>query len=226
MPGDDAAAQISQMPVFGENGLVPAIAQDARSGRVLMLAWMNEAAWRLTRDTGVMHFWSRSRGALWRKGETSGNELRVLSLRLDCDRDAVLALVEAAGPACHNGSETCFFDAASGGELATGASVLAELERTISARRAADAGASYTKSLLDGGAAKIGGKVVEEAAELVAELHRGDAAALTRESADLLFHMLVALASQHVSFGDVLGELARRAGTSGHVEKASRAKLP
>lgn len=218
-------------PAFDAHGLVPAIAQDVRSGRVLMLAWMNAEAWRLTRSTGVVHFWSRSRQVLWRKGETSGNELRVCSLRLDCDRDAVLALVEAAGPACHNGTETCFClpgDDAEGAasqaarEARTGSSVLAELERTIEKRRGADAAQSYTKSLFAGGSAKITAKIEEEAAEFADEVRRGDRAKLVYEAADLLFHAMVGLAAHGASINDVLAELARRAGTSGHAEKASR----
>lgn len=209
-------------PAFGESGLVPAIAQDRRSGRVLMLAWMNATAWQLTKDSGVMHFWSRSRQAIWRKGETSGNELRVVELRLDCDRDAVLALVEATGPACHNGTETCFCLA--DGQLHNGSSVLAALGKTLAARRNAEAGSSYTKSLFDAGAETIAGKITEEAREMVDELISGPDAKLVYESADLLFHMMVGLESRGVDIDRVLAELARRFGTSGHAEKASRGK--
>ena len=102
------AAATPATPAFGATGLVPAIAQDARSGRVLMLAWMNAAAWRLTQETGVMHFWSRSRQALWRKGETSGNRQWVKEVRLDCDGDTILLKVDQEGPACHTGDRTCF----------------------------------------------------------------------------------------------------------------------
>src|SRR5262245_48537030 len=112
---DGAASEPALEPAYDERGLVPCIVQDAATGAVLMLAWMNAEALRLTRQTGEVHFWSRSRGALWKKGETSGNTLAALELRLDCDRDTVLVRARPAGPACHTGRATCFFTRDDGG---------------------------------------------------------------------------------------------------------------
>lgn len=213
-------------PAFDAQGLVPALCQDAATGEVLMLAWMNEEAWRLTRETGEAHFWSRSRGRLWRKGETSGHALAVRGIRLDCDRDVVLLAVEPSGPVCHTGARSCFFEVVEGGEApgARGAlgEVLARLAATIEARRDADPGASYVASLLAAPDDRAIKKLVEEAAEAALAAKGADREALVRETADLLFHALVVLARAGVALGAVARELARREGTSGHAEKATR----
>src|SRR5262249_47998591 len=156
-----------------------AIVQDAASSRVLMLAWMNDEAERLTRETGDAWFWSRSRNELWHKGETSGNTLRVVELRDDCDGDALLVRVEPAGPACHTGSVSCFAP---------------DLWRTISERAASRPEGSYTAQLLGDGVGPVARKVGEEAVELtVAALDESDQR-VVEEAADLVYHLYVLLA--------------------------------
>ncbi len=228
-------------PVYDERGLVPCIVQDATAGTVLMLAWMNEEALALTRTTGTVHFWSRSRQALWRKGETSGNTLAVVELRLDCDLDAVLVRARPAGPTCHTGTTTCFVHPdgapeddgvpAAGGSTATtataeSAEIVAQLGRILEARRDAatpeGAKTSYTRSLLDAGMPKILAKIAEEHGELADELPAGDDGKVVHETADLLFHVMVGLTARRIPIERVFAELARRFGTSGHVEKAAR----
>ncbi len=224
-------------PTYDERGLVPCIVQDATTGTVLMLAWMNAEALRLTRETGAAHFWSRSRQALWRKGETSGNTLAVVELRIDCDLDTVLVRAHPAGPTCHTGATSCFFhrDAPGPGpgdapddephdEVDDGPAlpILLRLARIIDARRDSTADKSYTKSLLEAGMPKILAKIAEEHGELAAELPAGDDAKVIHETADLIFHVMVGLAARRIPIEAVLSELARRFGTSGHVEKARR----
>ena len=163
-------------PTFDERGLVPCVVQDADRGTVLMLAWMNAEALRLTRETGIVHFWSRSRQALWKKGETSGNTLALVELRVDCDRDALLARVRPAGPACHTGAPTCFFDRDDGTDRRRhrrGHDPRAPRSILAARRDSATAEKSYTKSLLDAGMPKILAKIAEEHGELAAELPAG-----------------------------------------------------
>jgi phosphoribosyl-ATP pyrophosphohydrolase/phosphoribosyl-AMP cyclohydrolase len=206
-------------PAWNADGLVPCVVQDPDHGSVLMVAWMNAEALQLTRDTGFVHFWSRSRKALWKKGETSGHLLTLAEpLRLDCDRDTVLAFARCAGPACHTGAQTCFGDDVH-------STILDRLDATLAARRdAATPEKSYTRSLLDAGMPKILAKIAEESGELAAELPAGSDDKVIREAADLLFHVMVGLTARKIPVSAVLDELARREGTSGHVEKASRAK--
>jgi phosphoribosyl-AMP cyclohydrolase / phosphoribosyl-ATP pyrophosphohydrolase len=175
--------------------LRPAIVQDARDGRVLMLAWMDAEAERLTRETGEAWFWSRSRGRLWRKGETSGNTLAVEELRDDCDGDALLLRVDPAGPACHTGSVSCFAP---------------PLWRTIAERAANRPEGSYTVSLLDGGVGACARKLGEEAVELtVAALDESDER-VVEEAADLVYHLYVLLAARGVDIARVEEELQAR----------------
>lgn len=215
-------------PSYDDLGLVPCVVQDAGAGTVLMVAWMNAEALRLTRETGLVHFWSRSRQALWKKGETSGNTLALVELRLDCDGDTVLARVRPAGPACHTGATTCFFHVDGAGDddgvpAAEGAQILVRLAAILEARRDAATGEkSYTRSLLDAGMPKILAKIAEEHGELAAELPAGPDDKVVHETADLLFHIMVGLTSRRIPIERVFAELARRFGTSGHVEKASR----
>lgn len=215
-------------PTYDERGLVPCIVQDAATDAVLMLAWMNAEALGRTRETGEVHFWSRSRQALWKKGETSGNVLAVVEIRLDCDRDAVLVRARPAGPTCHTGATSCFFQRAGAGDDEASVDdgpppmILHRLAQVIEARRAATAEKSYTKSLLDAGMPKILAKIAEEHGELAAELPDGADAKVVHETADLLFHVMVGLAARRIPIEAVLGELSRRFGTSGHVEKARR----
>jgi phosphoribosyl-ATP pyrophosphohydrolase/phosphoribosyl-AMP cyclohydrolase len=227
MPDGAPAPETALAPSFDERGLAPCVVQDAATGDVLMLAWMNAEALRLTRETGAVHFWSRSRGALWKKGETSGNTLAVVELRLDCDRDAILVRARPAGPVCHTGAAGCFFTpdgaAPDDGLPAGGAAILVRLAELLIQRRDASTGErSYTRSLLDAGMPKILAKIAEEHGELAAELPAGDEAKVVHETCDLLFHVMVGLTARRIPLPRVYAELARRFGTSGHVEKASR----
>jgi phosphoribosyl-AMP cyclohydrolase / phosphoribosyl-ATP pyrophosphohydrolase len=212
---------------FNEQGLIPAIAQDRFDGQVRMVAWMNREALEHTLSTGKATFFSRSRGKLWVKGESSGNELRVHSVTADCDADTLLLLVEPAGPSCHTGRASCFFQRVGSDETLTEepfevAPFLAELERTIRERQASSAEKSYTRSLLDGGVAKINGKITEEAGELVQALSSESDQRVLSEAGDLLFHVLVGLRARGLDFSQVVQTLATRAQQSGHAEKASR----
>ncbi len=177
--------------VFGADGLLPVIAQDRRSGDVLMVAWANAEALARTAESGFASFWSRSRQALWTKGETSGHRLRVVEARADCDRDTLLLVVEPEGPACHTGTRTCFGD-----ESATAAGILDELRRVIEARRGADAGTSYTARLFAKGLDHALKKVGEEATEVVLAAKGESEERLAEEAADLVFHLLVVLAQR------------------------------
>jgi phosphoribosyl-ATP pyrophosphohydrolase/phosphoribosyl-AMP cyclohydrolase len=184
---------------FDERGLVPCIAQDWRTGEVLTLAYMNAQALERTRATGELHFWSRSRQELWHKGATSGNTQRLRALRLDCDGDALLALVEPSGPACHTGARTCFFS----GELEPPAphEVLPGLERTIAQRAVERPAGSYTTTLLDD-PALAGAKVEEEAEEVVRAAREESDERLAEEAADILYHLMVLLRSRGLGLED------------------------
>ncbi len=186
-----------------------------------MVAWMSPEALAATRDSGFATFFSRSRGKLWQKGETSGNRLRVRAITADCDGDTLLISVEPEGPSCHTGRRSCFFQAPDESPQDP-SPVLLALESVIAARASSSAERSYTRSLLDGGAPKIGGKLREEAEELADALAGESAERVAAESADVLFHLLVGLEARKVPLREVLRELARRAGTSGHAEKAAR----
>lgn len=201
---------------WDERGLVVSVAQDRLTGEVRMVAWMNQAALEATRESGFATFFSRSRGELWQKGATSGNRLRVHAITPDCDGDTLILSVDPEGPSCHTGHTSCFFDPQDP------APYLVELERVIAERASSTAERSYTRSLLDGGAEKIGAKLGEEAAELARAIAAEDEARVAAEAADLLFHLLVGLRSRNVPLREVVAELARRAGTSGHAEKAAR----
>lgn len=217
---------------FDAQGLVPCVVQEWSTGEVLMLAYMNQESVQKTLDTGQSWFWSRSRERLWNKGETSGNVQKVLELRYDCDADTLLALVEQTGPACHTGSHTCF----DGRLLSDPATVsgpaashpgsaaphpvegtsgplfltLTDLERTISGRKGAPPGSSYTARLFLGGVPAIGAKVVEEAAEVVEAAESGDVPHTVYEAGDVLYHLLVLLAHAGIPLADVMAELERR----------------
>ncbi len=212
---------------WDDRGLVPAVAQDATTGELLMLAWMNREALEQTLATHFAHFYSRSRKALWKKGESSGNTLAVVNIRYDCDEDAILVVVEPAGPACHTGKRSCFYrsfgdTADDDGWGGAPAAVVDRVYRTLELRKSSSADKSYTKSLLDGGIAKILEKIREEHDELAEVLDSGDKAAIVHETADLLFHVLVGLLAREVQPRDVWSELTRRFGVGGHEEKAAR----
>jgi phosphoribosyl-ATP pyrophosphohydrolase/phosphoribosyl-AMP cyclohydrolase len=194
------------MELAFDKGLVPCILQDSRTGEVLTLAYMNEEALSRTRATGELWFWSRSREELWHKGETSGNVMRLRGLRYDCDADALLALVEPAGPACHTGERTCFHRGDMDPEPAE---ALAALERTIAARRAADPGDSYTATLL-ADPALAGAKVEEEAEEVVRAVAGETDERVAEEAADVLYHLTVLLASRGLGMADAFEVLNER----------------
>jgi phosphoribosyl-ATP pyrophosphohydrolase/phosphoribosyl-AMP cyclohydrolase len=194
-----AADTLDAQLVFDERGLVPCVVQDWGSGEVLTLAYMNEEALRRTRETGELHLWSRSRAELWHKGATSGNTQAVRALRLDCDGDALLALVEPAGPACHTGERTCFHR----GELEPPAphESLPGLERTLAARARQRPAGSYTVTLLDD-PPLIGAKVMEEAEEVARAAREESDERVDEEAADVLYHLLVLLHSRQRALAD------------------------
>ena len=197
---------------FDERGLVPCIAQDAATGEVLTLAYANEEALRLTVETGEVHFFSRSRGKIWRKGEESGNVLRLKQLRIDCDEDAVLALVEPTGPACHTGERSCFYRDLEGESPEPAAhEALAALQRTLRSRAAERPEGSYTVALLDD-PKLIGEKVEEEAEEVVRAAREESDERVAEEAADLLYHLSVLLASRELPLAAAMEVLNGRRG--------------
>jgi phosphoribosyl-ATP pyrophosphohydrolase/phosphoribosyl-AMP cyclohydrolase len=190
---------IEEQICFDEHGLVPCVVQDWSTGEVLTLAYMNEEALQRTRATGELHLFSRSRLQQWHKGETSGNTQTVRALRLDCDGDTLLALVEPAGPACHTGERSCFHR----GQLQPSApcEVLPRLERTISERARTRPNGSYTVELLDD-PTRIGAKVMEEAGELALAAREESDARVDEEAADVVYHLLVLLRSRSRELAD------------------------
>lgn len=208
---------------WNDQGLIPVIAQSVADGEVLMMAWANREALEKSLLTGALHFWSRSRGALWKKGETSGNVLTLSSLHADCDADTLLALVSPAGPACHTGDDTCFGELFDPGEIvpdpaATGSpdapaitaeTTLPAVFATLEARLRDRPEGSYTVKLLDDENLRIK-KIGEEAAELVHALSKGQKARAAEEAADLIYHTLAALLAEGVTLSDVLRELESR----------------
>jgi phosphoribosyl-AMP cyclohydrolase / phosphoribosyl-ATP pyrophosphohydrolase len=203
---------------FGPDGLVPVVAQERRSGDVLMVAYADREALERTLATGLAHYFSRSRKTLWRKGETSGHEQRVAEIRLDCDGDTVLYRVEQSGPACHTGAHTCFSSAVAGGNGHPrleqggdpGGHLLSRLATVIDARAAERPEGSYTVRLLEAGIPAVSQKVGEEAVELVVAANAQDDARVAAESADLLYHLLVLLKARGVPLDAVLRELENR----------------
>jgi phosphoribosyl-ATP pyrophosphohydrolase/phosphoribosyl-AMP cyclohydrolase len=204
---------------FGADGLVPVVAQENRSGDVLMVAFADRDALERTVETGFAHYFSRSRRTLWRKGETSGHTQRVREIRLDCDGDTVLYRVEQTGPACHTGARTCFStllrgaegQSGSGAEEDPGGHLLSRLASLIAQRALERPEGSYTLALLDRGVAKISQKVGEEAVEVVVAANAEDDGRLASESADLLYHLLVLLQARGIGLDAVLHELENRA---------------
>ncbi|MCA9522771.1 MAG: bifunctional phosphoribosyl-AMP cyclohydrolase/phosphoribosyl-ATP diphosphatase HisIE [Myxococcales bacterium] len=227
-------ASIFEAIRFDADGLVPIVAQDARTRDVLMVAWANREALEQTIASGVVHYYSRSRAALWKKGETSGHIQRLVELRLDCDGDTLLALVEQAEVACHTGRRSCFYrslqdegwvDLADPGPIAAGTPAIDVFDRlvaVIEARRSSSADKSYTKSLFDRGLEVMLEKIAEESAEVIEAFREDDRGHLEHEIADLLFHLFVAQAAREITLDDVRRELERRFGVSGHEEKAAR----
>jgi phosphoribosyl-AMP cyclohydrolase / phosphoribosyl-ATP pyrophosphohydrolase len=198
-------------PAFERYELIPAVVQDSRSGRVLMLGYMNREAFERTVAEEQVWFWSRSRDGLWRKGETSGNVLRVVAVRLDCDGDAILVLAEPAGPTCHTGAVSCFFGEVRASDDPPPAPETArELFEIIRGRLVDRPEGSYVAKLAAGGIDRIAKKVGEEATEVVIAAKNRDPDELIRETADLWFHTYVVLAEAGLSPEDVWAELARR----------------
>lgn len=194
---------------FDEKGLVPVVVQDAVTAEVLMTAWANAEALTETAKCGEMVFWSRSRKELWHKGETSGNRMKVLELRIDCDGDTLLALVEPAGPACHTGARTCFYRSLYGTDSTEG-TFLGRLWRFLNVRKNDDPKESYTARLLQRGTSRVAQKVGEEGVETALACATHDRAGFCYEAADLLYHLLVACIAAGVPINEVLRELVSR----------------
>ncbi len=192
---------------FDERGLVPCIVQDWETGEVLTLAYMNAEALRRTRETGEVHLWSRSRGEPWHKGATSGNTQSVRALRVDCDGDAVLAIVQAAGPACHTGARTCFHQGET--EARAPHEALPDLERTLGERARERPEGSYTAALL-ADPPRVGAKVREEAEEVARAAREEPDERVAEEAADLLYHLLVLLRSRDLALADAGAVLDER----------------
>ncbi len=192
------------------DGLLPAVVQDRRSGRLLMLGYMNLDALAATLDTGLVTFFSRSKQRLWQKGESSGNLLRLVSVHEDCDRDALLVIADPQGPTCHLGTASCF-----GGEPA-GPGWLAELSSTISERAASASESSYTRKLLDAGVERIAQKIGEEGTEVALAAVTRDAAGCAEEAADLIYHLAVLMEAKGFGWDEVVAVLKQR-----HAARAS-----
>ena len=203
---------------FDEQGLIPAIVQDARTREVLTLAYMNAESLKRTRESRETWFWSRSRSELWHKGATSGNTQRVTEIRQDCDSDALVVLVEPAGPACHTGARSCFYRDIEGNELALSSdegqtdlgSVLDALYDLIESRKEVRPEGSYTTYLFDQGLDKILKKVGEEASETIIAAKNQDNETVVKESSDLLYHLLVLLVERGIDLDQVRTELLNR----------------
>lgn len=195
---------------FDEKGLVPVIVQDVVSAEVLMTAWANAEALKLTVSSGKLTLWSRSRGELWCKGKTSGSVMRVVELRIDCDGDTILALIHPAGPACHTGERTCFYRTLTGEENSTAATVLGRLWYYLNKRKSDKPEESYTARLLSEGVSRVAQKIGEEGVETAIAAATRDETGFRYEAADLLYHLLVACIATGVPFPDVLRELASR----------------
>lgn len=193
---------------FDEKGLVPVVAQDARTGEVLMLAWANAEALELTGSTGELHLWSRSREEIWHKGQSSGAVQRVVAMRTDCDGDAVVALVEPAGPACHTGARSCFAQDEDYERVPFEA--LPGLERTIDERARDRTEGSYTVELLES-PGLAGEKVLEESEEVVRAVAGESDERVDEEAADLLYHLSVLVSSRGRSLADAARVLIQRA---------------
>lgn len=212
---------------FDDQGLIPAIAQDHLSGQVRMLAYMNEAALAHTLETGKATFFSRSRGKLWTKGETTGHVLHVRQVVADCDADTLLLMVEPVGPSCHTGRPACFFRRVEAAGTLTDVSreatpFLNELGEVLEARKQSTGEKSYTKALLEAGPDKIGAKIREEAGELAEALKNETDERVLSEAADVLYHVMVGLTQRGLTLRQVIEVLAKRTHQSGHQEKASR----
>jgi phosphoribosyl-ATP pyrophosphohydrolase/phosphoribosyl-AMP cyclohydrolase len=228
------------------NGLVPVVVQDHLTGEIGMVAYANTEAVKKTLEGGKATFFSRSRGELWEKGQTSGNVVQVRRVLVDCDGDCLLYAGDPSGPLCHTGAPSCFFRELASGPSARASAgpqvqesfglsarasagpqtLLARLEHTLDERKESTAAESYTKSLYAGGAEAIGAKIREEAGELAHAVAEETDARVVSEAADVVYHLIVGLRHRGIALRDVLAELDRRHGTSGHAEKAGRSPKP
>jgi len=198
-----------------DNFLIPTIAQDSENGQVLMLAYSNRQSLRKTFESGEAHYWSRSRNSLWKKGETSGNTQRLVAVAIDCDADALLFRVKPGGPACHTGAVSCFFTPLETPEIPLQDSsrqpdFFAELFDLIEKRKIEKPEDSYTTRLLSEGVDRIARKIAEEAGEVIIAAKNGARSELRWEAADLIYHLMVLLASQDVKWEEVSAELQKR----------------
>ncbi len=195
---------------FNEQGLVPAIAQDVKTGQVLMLAYMNKESLNLTIESGYATYFSRSRNKLWKKGETSGNVQKVVSMKYDCDGDTILLLVEQSGPACHTGEKSCFFNNFYGNDLSSAPRILDEIYSVILDRQAHPKEGSYTNYLLTKGKEKTCKKVGEEASEIIIGAISNDKENVAYEISDLLYHLSVLMVQCGLDWNDIFTELKKR----------------
>lgn len=198
---------------YDANGLIPAIIQHAHTGEVLMLGYMNDAALAQTQASGQVTFFSRSRQQLWTKGETSGHYLQLVEIRRDCDSDTLLVLALPIGPTCHTGAPSCFawqLDGTATAQRVPALTMLGRLDELVTTRKAEMPEGSYTTKLFTGGVDRIGKKIGEEAAEMIIAAKNDNAAELTWETADFLYHALVLLANQGVPLAAIMAELERR----------------
>lgn len=193
---------------YNDQGLIPAIVQDAVTKKVLMLAYMNEESLKISMDEGYTCFWSRSRKCLWRKGETSGNKQKIVSIATDCDRDTLLITVEKSGPACHTGAESCFFNAIK--EEENPAFSYEALYEMLKGRKLQKKEGSYTSYLFEKGVDKILKKVGEECTEVIIGAKGNDKEETVYEIADLLYHVTVLMIEMGISIEVVTNELAKR----------------
>lgn len=193
-----------KQPDFNKQELIPAIIQDAKTRKVLMLGYMNKEAYQKTLDTSLVTFFSRSKNRLWTKGESSENFLKLIDYKIDCDNDTILIYAEPQGPTCHTGADTCW------DEMNASANFLDELQYIIRDRKLNPSEQSYTTKLFNSGIAKVAQKVGEEAVETVIEAMKPDKELLKQESADLLFHLLVLLEASDVSLDEVIDVLKKR----------------
>ncbi|ADL42381.1 phosphoribosyl-ATP diphosphatase [Caldicellulosiruptor obsidiansis OB47] len=200
---------ISQLK-FDQNGLIPVIVQDSSTGKVLMLAYMNREALELTIQTGYMHYFSRSRNKIWKKGETSGNVQKLKNLFLDCDGDTLLAIVEQTGVACHTGNETCFFTTLEGNGEKIATDIIFSLMETINDRKQNYVEGSYTCYLFEKGLDKIVKKIGEEATEVVIGAKNGQKEEIIYEISDLMYHLSVLLAYFNLDWPDIFKSLKER----------------
>lgn len=195
---------------FGPDGLVPAVTQDAYTGKVLMQAYMNKEALEKTMETRFAHYYSRSRKCLWKKGETSGNTQMVVSIKVDCDFDSILLVVRQKGPACHTGEVSCFFNGIAEFEQVSNSSILYDLCETIADRRAHPKEGSYTNYLFEKGIDKILKKVGEESAEVIIASKNAGTDELRYEAADLIYHLLVLMDEKGLALEELFSELQDR----------------